>query len=81
MNVIDKISGTKRERMGYVRVRDKAINDGGESASHRQSVTGVTSNGGGNPRRHYHDGGVLSLALHHSQTPHHSTLIIIYQFI
>jgi len=62
--------------MSYVRVRDKAINDRGESASHRQSVTGVTSNGGGNPRRHYHDGGVLSLALHHSQTPHHRLLFI-----
>lgn len=62
----------KRERTGYVRVRDKAINDGGQSASNRQSVTGITSNGGANPRRHYHHGGVLSLALHHSQTPHNT---------
>jgi len=62
----------KRERMGYVRVRDKAINDGGQSASYRQSVTGVTSNGGANPRGHYHHGGVFSLALHHSQTPHNT---------
>ena len=43
----------------YIRVGDEAINDGGESASYRKSVTCVSTNGSSYPCRDYHYARVL----------------------
>lgn len=45
-------------------MRNEAIDDGGESASHRQGIAGVSSDGGSYSGRDYHHARVVSLKLH-----------------
>lgn len=48
----------------YIGMSDKTIDDGGECASHRQSVAGVSTNGGSDASWDYHYASVVSLNYH-----------------
>lgn len=46
----------------YIGMSDEAIDDGGESASHRQGVAGVSTDGGSDSGRYNHHACVVSLS-------------------